>query len=503
MRNRFITVIILVASFICFSIYPAQAQKLQDSPDELIKIKEKIKEKNAKWQAGKTSVSDLSQEEKEKRANLLKGPILSIEAPSQTAVVLPVAFNWRNNNGNYVTPVKNQGSCGSCWDFAATATAESATLIGNLTPYTQNPLDLSEQVVLSCSGAGSCGGGWTSGAGNFLIKTGTPLESCYPYTATNGACTSACANWQNAAYKIGAQTPISSDVTAIKNALVTYGPVAVTFTVYNDFYYYVSGVYTYTSGSYIGGHAVSVVGYDDVTQSFLVKNSWGTGWGEQGFFRIAYSEVNGPTSFAGSADAYSLYVPPPIKDTTSPQASIISPIVNVSVSGVVTVNATATDNIGVSRVELYANDVLIGSDANSPYSFAWNTLSAANGSVSLVASAYDAAGNKGNSQPVTVNVYNIPDTISPSVSIKYPVNGTTVSATVSISASASDNVGVTSMRILVDNALVKTSTSGTISYGWNTRKMADGYHVIVVEALDTAGNKGTVSANVTVKNSRK
>jgi len=79
----------------------------------------------------------------------------------------------------------------------------------------------------------------------------------------------------------------------IKTALATYGPLTTTFTVYSDFFSYRSGVYTYTSGTYQGGHAVLIVGYDDPGQYFIVKNSWGTGWGEAGFFRIAYSEVSG------------------------------------------------------------------------------------------------------------------------------------------------------------------------------------------------------------------
>ena len=99
----------------------------------------------------------------------------------------------------------------------------------------------------------------------------------------------------------------------IKNALYTYGPVVASFYVYNDFYSYRSGVYSYASGSYVGAHAVLIVGYDDVRQAFIVKNSWGTGWGEAGYFMIAYSEVGGTSNFAYSAIAYDGYGdnPPP------------------------------------------------------------------------------------------------------------------------------------------------------------------------------------------------
>jgi C1A family cysteine protease len=74
--------------------------------------------------------------------------------------------------------------------------------------------------------------------------------------------------------------------------------------VYADFMQYKSGIYSYTTGKQLGGHAVLLVGYNDDEQSFTVKNSWDTGWGEKGFFRIAYSEVTGQSSFGLSAAAY-------------------------------------------------------------------------------------------------------------------------------------------------------------------------------------------------------
>jgi hypothetical protein len=93
-------------------------------------------------------------------------------------------------------------------------------------------------------------------------------------------------------------------VEVLKNALYTYGPLVTTMGVYSDFYYYKNGVYSYTSGTFQGGHAILIVGYDDAAQCFIVKNSWGTGWGEAGFFRIAYSELNNVVSFGHYSIAY-------------------------------------------------------------------------------------------------------------------------------------------------------------------------------------------------------
>jgi C1A family cysteine protease len=93
-------------------------------------------------------------------------------------------------------------------------------------------------------------------------------------------------------------------VNAIKNALNTHGPLVTTMDVYDDFFAYDGGVYSYASGPYAGGHAILIVGYDDPGEYFIVKNSWGIGWGEAGFFRIAYSEIDSPVYFGEWTIAY-------------------------------------------------------------------------------------------------------------------------------------------------------------------------------------------------------
>ena len=285
---------------------------------EIDEIKEAIKRKGGKWVAEENSISRLSKEERKKRLGVLEEGVASeapVLPPAEDQIIVsasPASYDWRNVSGkNYVTPVRNQGSCGSCWAFAVTAALESKALITFDWPGTN--LNLSEQIVVSCSGAGGCNGGSTTTSSNFLKNTGINLETCYPYTATNGNCNNACQNWGNSTYKIGSWSYVSSgsspSASTLKDAIYNNGPVVVVFDVFSDFYSYRSGVYSYTSGSYEGGHAVLAVGWNDVENAFIVKNSWGTGWGESGYFKIAYSELTGTTRFARYSYAYG-NVPP-------------------------------------------------------------------------------------------------------------------------------------------------------------------------------------------------
>jgi C1A family cysteine protease len=291
--------------------------------DELSDIQTAIKAKGAKWVAGETSISRLSPEERKMRLGLIKPAHVQAketlpyqeQASGETTSGLPTSLDLRD----YVTPVKDQGNCGSCWAFATTGALESATLISGVS--TDPNLDLAEQILVSCSGAGNCGGGYISYASDFIRDTGLPLESCYPYTAKNGKCRAACSSWWLSTYKITKWnwvTTTSPTVDAIKTALYNYGPLVTTMDVYTDFFSYGSGVYKYVLGNYAGGHAVLIVGYDDLDQYFIVKNSWGTDWGESGYFRIAYSELISKVYFGDSTIAYHI-------SAETPTITVISP----------------------------------------------------------------------------------------------------------------------------------------------------------------------------------
>ena len=273
--------------------------------DELDSVRSAIAEKGAAWEAGETSISVLTPAERRMRLGALE-PVLTGDEPmlaqSDEAQVAGLAakFDWRNNGGNFVTSVKDQGQCGSCWAFSTTAALESAILIGRGTPGLD--LDLSEQTLVSCDAPGrGCKGWYINQAAGYVVSSGLPAEGCYPYTEGNGSCKAACGNWQTCCtFKASSWGWIgqgSVSASALKNALVSHGPVVAQFKVYSDFYYYRNGVYAYSGGYYEGDHAVLVTGYNDSTNSFNVKNSWGPGWGEGGYFRVAYSQVGSAITF--------------------------------------------------------------------------------------------------------------------------------------------------------------------------------------------------------------
>src|SRR5208283_3292075 len=296
------------------------------SQAELDEINYAIHSQGANWLAGETAISMLPLGQRLMRLGAKKPVVAPSEISGVTAGTsgsmltgtAPTALDWRNYNGyDYVTPVRDQGNCGSCWAFATTAALESNDLITNGI----TALDLAEQVLLSCSGAGSCNGGYIDEASNFMVSPGLPPESYYPYTAANGQCSSAEAGWQAVTAQITSWqwiTSTSPTVAAIKNALNTYGPLVTTMNVYNDFFYYSGGIYQYTSGKYQGGHAILIVGYDDTGQYFIVKNSWGSSWGESGYFRTAYSQLSSVVSFGDDTIAYYTSDQPPGVTVSSP-----------------------------------------------------------------------------------------------------------------------------------------------------------------------------------------
>ncbi len=399
----------------CVSVFLLGFQQTEDEvQDEIRRIARAIELQGARWTAGETSLSRLTLEERQRRLGYIpprfEDPDRYVEIDIQAEI--QDELDWRVNAGNFMTVVKNQGSCGSCWAFSIIGTMEAVynieqgiyevqplvlgagddspekvmnfpnqeftlyeskvnhdlryrelfnrnsvfplerktmpltagfghalpqfTLLGwtvsnnfmlsrfswgeessppvnrgrgleensrisihsaalsekRLILALSSP-DFSEQDLVSCSSAGTCGGGMPSSAADYIKNTGVVSESCFAYTAQDDPC-NLCVDYIDKLARItdwGWVTQDIADETAIKSALVV-GPLAAFMEVYNDFYSYTGGIYEHVSGSYVGGHGIVIVGYydDGVDKYWICKNSWGSAWGDNGYFNIKMGE---------------------------------------------------------------------------------------------------------------------------------------------------------------------------------------------------------------------
>lgn len=248
-----------------------------------------LEETNATWTAGETMFTNMDPIECEKYFGVLPG-IFDISALPEENMeeALPLRGSFTAKH----TSIKNQGSCGSCYAFAACATYESFKLIKTGATY-----DLSEQdfmmkaKAIDGNGNGGCSGWWLDTSMNLLKNKGVTKEANCPYKGYESACPTTGTEYKISAWKN------TTDLNTIKYALQNYGALLCGFAVYSDFSYYGSGVYKYSSGYLRGYHAVLLVGFDDAKQAFKVKNSWGTGWGENGYFWIGYDQMNNCVKF--------------------------------------------------------------------------------------------------------------------------------------------------------------------------------------------------------------
>ena len=285
---------------------------------EVDQVNAAIQGAGANWVAGETRVSLLPPEQRrmlngtlKREASAVRRSVPRVQAAPKAAEALPKTLDWRNYNGQrYVTSVKDQGNCGSCWAFATTAELESQMLMTeDLNLY------LSEETLLACAAQdnSTCSdGGYPEVASDYIADYGLPAAACLTYQDYDPPppCRNECTSSNRIAYQISEWDYVLSDseaptVIELKNALYAYGPIVSDMNVYEDFYNYVKGVYKHVSGGFDGLHEILIVGYDDTQNCFIVKNSWGTDWGEEGFFQIAYSEV---TQYSGNpqADDYDL-----------------------------------------------------------------------------------------------------------------------------------------------------------------------------------------------------
>jgi len=262
-----------------------------------------------------TELMDLSEEAT--RGSLPVEQSSSTPEEGVSAVGAPSSFDWRNYSGqNWMTPVKNQGSCGSCWAFSSVGVVEAVYNISSGNPSLD--LDLSEEyLVADCLSGNSCCGGWMSTALTFVRDTGIPDEACLPYAdlstctcpggtcstnctyrgsgiCSDATCSGRCSDWQSRLRTIDGVGGVSAS--QIKQSVVDNGPLTVAMG-YGSAYggHWDGDIYKcdVDSGA---NHGVIIAGYDDAGGSdgyWIVKNSWGASWptpADGGYFKVGYGE---------------------------------------------------------------------------------------------------------------------------------------------------------------------------------------------------------------------
>jgi C1A family cysteine protease len=244
---------------------------------------------NASFKLAMNKFGDLTKEEFKSIYTGLKVANKVRNEVTLSTVGLPSTVDWRKQNA--VTPIKNQGQCGSCWSFSTTGSLEGLNAIHN-----HNLLSFSEQQLVDCSGDygnNGCDGGLMDNAFKYVAAEGIELESTYPYTAQDGTCQykSGETKFKNTGFK---------DVTANQpdqlQAAVAQHPVSIAIEADQScFQFYTSGVLDDASCGTNLDHGVLIVGYG--TQGgkdyWIVKNSWGTSWGMEGYIYIERSSGQG------------------------------------------------------------------------------------------------------------------------------------------------------------------------------------------------------------------
>jgi cathepsin B len=302
----FTTLISLIVTF----LYPDNHERLIVHED-LITTVNSMK---TSWTAGLntgSSVDGATKKQAQALCGVKKGgPLLPPKQFHALDKALPTHFNSivRWPQCATMKMIRDQSACGSCWAFAAVEAMSDRSCI-----FLNKNMSLSAaDMAFCCSGCGfGCGGGFPSAAWQYYTSTGVVEEGCWPYPFpscdhhiphskhpcpsqeyNNPNCPSQCVpKWNGPTWNNGLHFGSSyslSGVSAMQQEIYTNGPVEATFSVYEDFLTYKAGVYKHVTGSYLGGHAVKILGWgvERNVPYWLVANSWNPNWGDKGFFKI-------------------------------------------------------------------------------------------------------------------------------------------------------------------------------------------------------------------------
>lgn len=268
------------------------------------RLNQRLTNNNMSWRAGLTDVALLSYEEKKALFGGIVPPLYGFDYYKQGVFVMPGSeemlatgnlslptniypeeWDWRNRHGkNWMTPVKNQGSCGSCWAFSSISTFESYI---NLYYNQVVNFDLSEQEVLSCSNAGSCASGSINGAFDYIKSSGVTTENCFAYSATDEPCNHQCAvpsdRLSFAQYRHVSTMEDSIKKVLIKSPISFGNKTWYHFLTLAGYKRIQIGENVFTSSG--SNYTITIMPEDPLIgqTAWLLKNSWGTSWGDNGY----------------------------------------------------------------------------------------------------------------------------------------------------------------------------------------------------------------------------
>jgi cathepsin B len=251
---------------------------------------------------------DMSIEDIKKRLGFIKRPSgNNLGIPFGDDNQLPTDFDSRTAFPDCIHAIRDQAQCGSCWAFAASEVVSDRFCIASKGAVN---VVLSPQDLVSCdSNDFGCGGGYIDKSWDYIRDHGIVSDACYPYTSGDGdsgecrlpsngllkqtPCVDASVEYKK--FKVSSHKQLTSIADA-KMDIFNNGPIDTGFDVYDDFLSYKSGVYKKSRrASYLGGHAVKIVGFGqdtDGTGYWIVANSWTEQWGEKGFFKIAFGQCS-------------------------------------------------------------------------------------------------------------------------------------------------------------------------------------------------------------------
>jgi len=445
---------------------------------------------------------------------------------------LPDQFTWQDVEGvNWVTSARDQQSCGSCVAFGTISALEAVIQIEM---GEKLDIDLSEAHLFYCGG-GSCSNGWTvSKSVNYLETYGVPGESCFPYTPRQTDCSETCSDWESKAIKIVDGAKIRAfppTIGDIQKALIEHGPLVTTFTVYNDFFNYRSGVYWQTSDVVAGGHAVAIVGYDNDNEYWICKNSWGRSWGENGFFRIGYGECGSGSMFntyyltGVYGGICELYLPNPLEKPYPVDAAV-----NVNLDVTLTWEGGDPNPEDSVYYDLYFGEeednllllTTLGPFSHSQKAISYNLNNLETESIyfwQIIAKDSKDRQRIGSIWHFSTIDLNAPDLqiIAPIPGYMYKNYGNFRKQILSDKAHIygpmtvklyvlDDGSGIQTVDIFVDNKLKASLSEEPFEWYWNTFSV--GNHVLIVKATDYAGNENEkmvkvetfISKSLSIKN---